>query len=80
MSTKRHNETQYIYINTRLCKACWECIESCPNGVIGKVNLPFHKHARIDNAERCQGCHQCVTTCQQQAIIAYRIDKQQVGT
>ncbi|MBN1369419.1 MAG: ferredoxin family protein [Dehalococcoidaceae bacterium] len=73
-STKRHNETKYISINTRLCKACWECIESCPKGVIGKVNLPFHKHARIDNAEGCQGCHQCVTVCQQQAITAYRID------
>jgi ferredoxin len=79
-STRRHNKTKYIYINTRLCKACWECIESCPNGVIGKVNLPFHKHARIDNAEECKGCLCCVEVCHQQAITAYRIDKQQVGT
>ncbi len=76
----RHNQTKYIYINTRLCKACWECIELCPNGVIGKVNLPFHKHARIDNAGRCRGCGKCVTACQQQAIISYRIDKQEVST
>jgi uncharacterized Fe-S center protein len=44
----RHHHTDFIYLDTGKCRACWECIGSCPNGVIGKVNLPFHKHTRID--------------------------------
>jgi uncharacterized Fe-S center protein len=71
----RHNATAYIFLNSRLCQACWECIESCPNGVIGKINLPFHRHARIDNAGKCTGCQKCVEACSQQAITACHIRK-----
>ncbi len=69
----RHGATMYIYLNAHQCCACWKCVESCPRGVIGKVDLFFHKHARIDNAAKCKGCLKCVKACPQQAIVAYRI-------
>ena len=71
---KRH-ETEFIRLNTHLCQACWECIETCPYNVIGKVEAPFHKHARIDHADRCDGCGTCISTCPNQAIIGiYKIN------
>jgi NAD-dependent dihydropyrimidine dehydrogenase PreA subunit len=76
----RHNETRYIFLDKRKCRACWECVESCPNGVIGKINLPFHQHARIDHPERCQGCRICVQACPEQAIIACQTERCEVGT
>jgi 2-oxoglutarate ferredoxin oxidoreductase subunit delta len=65
---QRQNATEYIYLDTAKCKACWKCIEACPNGVIDKVNLPFHKHARISCPEHCKGCLKCAKVCSQQAI------------
>jgi 2-oxoglutarate ferredoxin oxidoreductase subunit delta len=62
--------TEFISINTHLCQACWECVEACPNNVLGKVNILFHKHVRIDQADKCQGCGICVDTCQNQAITS----------
>ncbi|MEW5721044.1 MAG: ferredoxin family protein [Chloroflexota bacterium] len=67
----RHTKTRFIWLNTHLCQACWGCIEACPNGVIGKIELPFglHRHARIDHAEQCQGCKKCVHVCPTGAIV-----------
>jgi len=67
-STGKHNKTRFIQLNTRLCTACWSCIEVCENKVIGKINLPFHKHARINYPEECKGCKKCVQACTQGAI------------
>ena len=72
--TSKHNSTKYILLDTHLCQACWKCIESCPEGVIGKFYIIFHKHARIDHAEKCKGCQKCVKTCPEQAITAYGIE------
>ena len=65
----RHDRTRFIRLNTDLCKACWACVEICPNGVIGKVDLPVHKHAHIDHAEKCRGCNKCVKACANKAIL-----------
>jgi NAD-dependent dihydropyrimidine dehydrogenase PreA subunit len=65
----RHNDTKYIQFDRSKCQACWKCIESCPNGVIGKINMPFHKHVRVDDPDLCKGCLKCVKACLQKAII-----------
>ena len=67
---KKHNriENQYIQLLTKNCKACWKCVENCPKKVIGKVNIIFHKHARINNSMECNGCLKCVKTCEYIAI------------
>ncbi|MGD0854358.1 MAG: ferredoxin family protein [Dehalococcoidia bacterium] len=70
--TTRHGTTMYIRLNTHVCRACWKCVEACPRGVIGKIDLLFHKHARINKPEECKGCLKCVKACPEQAIIAYR--------
>ncbi len=67
----RHSTTEYISLNSHLCEACWQCIEACPNSVIGKIDMPFHKHARIENPDKCQGCRKCIKVCPQQAITAF---------
>ncbi len=64
----RRNTTAYIAINTRLCGACWKCINACPKGVIGKAGFIFHKHARIINPGACTGCLACAKACPEGAI------------
>ena len=64
-----HTGTKFILIDTHKCQACWECIETCPNQVLGKVDLFFHKHVRVDRAEACKGCKKCVKVCPHEAII-----------
>ncbi len=66
----RHTKTRFIWLDTSLCKACWSCIEACPDSVIGKIVLPFglHRHAHIDCAEQCKGCRKCVRVCPAEAI------------
>ncbi|MBN2403041.1 MAG: ferredoxin family protein [Spirochaetes bacterium] len=59
----RKQQTKYIKINTHKCKACWDCIEECKKGVLGKINLWFHKHIVIKNADECCGCQKCIAVC-----------------
>jgi len=61
--------TKHIFINTHNCKACWKCYEACKRNVIGRVNLFFHKHAKINNADKCTGCLLCIKVCSHNAII-----------
>ncbi len=67
---RRHTFTRFILFDPHYCQACWTCVETCPNHVIGKVNLFFHKHAHIDHPEACQGCLRCIKACPNQAITS----------
>jgi NAD-dependent dihydropyrimidine dehydrogenase PreA subunit len=67
-NNRRHTGTPFITLDTRKCKACWECIINCPNQVIGKIDLPWHKHAKIINPVSCTGCLKCVKVCKQGAL------------
>jgi 2-oxoglutarate ferredoxin oxidoreductase subunit delta len=62
MRSKR-NRTKYIRVDSRKCKACWECIDECKYDTLGKVDLWFHKHVVIKNAEKCSGCKLCIAVC-----------------
>ena len=68
LSNRDHSKTAYIRLDTRKCKACWKCQEKCSNNVIGRVNLPFHKHAHIVNSSNCTGCLKCVNACESNAL------------
>lgn len=63
-------QTKYILLNTRLCKACWQCVEACPNNVLGKINLLIHRHVRIENPLKCKGCMACIKACNYKAICS----------
>jgi len=65
-----HTETLFISLDTSRCKACWRCVQVCPQLVFGKVDFLFHRHARIDRAENCKGCLLCLEACSHQAILA----------
>lgn len=71
--SRQNHSTRYITLNTHLCQACWACVVACPNGALGKIDIIFHKHAHIDNAQACKGCRKCVKACQNQAITALKV-------
>jgi Na+-translocating ferredoxin:NAD+ oxidoreductase RNF subunit RnfB len=62
MRSKR-NRTKYIYLDKSKCEACWDCIDECKHDVLGKVDVWFHKHVVIKNAENCRGCQSCIAVC-----------------
>jgi Pyruvate/2-oxoacid:ferredoxin oxidoreductase delta subunit len=57
---RRIVKTNFIEFNASKCEACWKCISVCPNEVIGKIDLFFHKHARIVKKNACKGCLKCI--------------------
>ena len=59
---KRHG-TRYIRLDTSKCEACWDCIDECKGGALGKMNLWFHKHVVFKDAGECIGCLKCVKVC-----------------
>ncbi len=66
----RHKANPYIRLDTSRCKACWKCVQVCPQGVFGKVDILFHRHALIKRMENCKGCLLCLNSCPNQAILA----------
>jgi len=70
-----------ITIDQELCKACYLCIEACPNNLIeisDKLNQKGYYPARFtetDNPEhesKCTACTLCATVCPDVAIEVYR--------
>ena len=55
--------TSYVWINPKSCISCWQCIDNCPQDVIGKVGILWHKHIIIQNADDCIGCKKCINCC-----------------
>ncbi|MDR2084196.1 MAG: 4Fe-4S binding protein [Bacteroidales bacterium] len=55
--------TPYIWINTRDCRACWKCVDNCPEHIIGKTGFLWHKHIVIQNEDNCTGCKKCMQIC-----------------
>jgi 2-oxoglutarate ferredoxin oxidoreductase subunit delta len=62
------SQTAHVQLDTRKCIACWKCLDACKKKIIGRVNLPWHKHARIVNAEGCNGCLSCIRQCEADAF------------
>jgi NAD-dependent dihydropyrimidine dehydrogenase PreA subunit len=60
--------TPYVQLNTKTCSACWKCLEECPCAVIGKIDLPWHKHAIFENPRDCSGCFTCIKECDSGAM------------
>ena len=73
-----NTQTPYVQLDTRKCKACWKCLETCPQQVIGKVDLPWHKHALINTPDNCNGCLKCIKICGYNSIT--KIDRTEPET
>ena len=67
-SPGKPQKTQFIQLDPHKCQACFKCVENCKKQVLGKVDLPFHKHAKVVNPNACIGCKKCVKTCEHSAI------------
>lgn len=66
----------FVMLDTKKCEACWKCIDVCPNNVIGRINLPWHKHIRFANGSKCIGCMKCVKICMTGAISKLNKEKE----
>ena len=66
----RRSQTKFVEFNKNNCKACWKCVEACPENIFGKINILIHKHARIVNSSDCTGCMKCVKACDFGAIYS----------
>jgi ferredoxin len=65
-----HTSTKFIQVDTRVCEACWKCIEVCHKQALGKVDIFGHRHVKIVDADSCAGCLKCVKACDHAAITA----------
>jgi|WetSurMetagenome_2_1015567.scaffolds.fasta_scaffold450151_1 ferredoxin len=63
-----HIRTTFVRLDTSKCVACWNCLEECKNHIIGRINLPWHKHARFVNDKSCTGCVKCISVCEHGAL------------
>jgi NAD-dependent dihydropyrimidine dehydrogenase PreA subunit len=66
-------ETLFVKLDTKKCEACWKCLESCPINVIGKIDLPWHKHAVLNHPDDCSGCLTCIKECTSGAITKIQV-------
>jgi NAD-dependent dihydropyrimidine dehydrogenase PreA subunit len=57
-------QSKYVQLKTKNCKACWKCIENCPQDVIGKIDFLGHRHIKMRNPAECTGCLRCVSACE----------------
>jgi NAD-dependent dihydropyrimidine dehydrogenase PreA subunit len=60
--------TAHITLDRGLCDACWECIDACPNDVLGRIKIGPHRHAVVRSPEECTGCLACVKRCTSGAL------------
>ena len=67
--------TSFIQLDTKKCIACWECITECKNNVIGRINLPWHKHSKFVNSKNCIGCLKCINVCEPNALTKISSEK-----
>ncbi|WP_394802537.1 MULTISPECIES: 4Fe-4S dicluster domain-containing protein [Phocaeicola] len=65
----RRYQTEYTQLDAHRCIGCIDCMKVCPEQVIGKIQLLWHKHAVIRNTDRCIGCLKCMKVCRHQAIL-----------
>jgi uncharacterized Fe-S center protein len=72
----RRHSTAYMHVNTRACRACWECLARCRRRVLAKADFLWHRHARIVAAERCTGCGRCAAACRHGAITIMHESKE----
>lgn len=69
LNSRKRAEVRTIGLDTSKCVACWKCVESCAMGALGKINLPWHKHAVIVSESSCIGCLKCMNVCDSHALF-----------
>ena len=67
---RRHSSaaSDFVALDRSRWEACWCCVAVCPEAVLGKVEVLWHKHAVIDSGERCTGCGRCLKACKSGAL------------
>lgn len=65
---QEHASTAFVLLDSKKCEACWKCLNVCASSVIGRINLPWHKHVRFVNGNACTGCLKCIKICATNAL------------
>lgn len=65
---KNKKQTRFVKIDPRHCAACWECVATCPEQIIGQVAFLWHRHVVLRDPEKCIGCKKCIKTCPHQVF------------
>ena len=68
--------TPFVTLDRSRCEACWECIDVCPESVLGKIDVWFHRHAVVRDGDRCRGCRRCIKVCAAGALSDRDSDRQ----
>ena len=68
--------TAFVKLDRSRCEACWECIDVCPESVLGKIDVWFHRHAVVRDGDRCLGCRRCIKVCAAGALSDRDGDRQ----
>ncbi|MDE5903718.1 MAG: 4Fe-4S binding protein [Muribaculaceae bacterium] len=62
MENKQNKKANCPTFSSKNCTACWACVSACPRKAIGRINLPWHRHAVICRMKSI-GCNRCVEVC-----------------
>ncbi len=58
-----------ITIDKEKCEACGDCVDTCPNEILGLVEDGGKMYAMLTgSADDCIGCYSCESTCEQGAL------------
>lgn len=79
MTRSARTGTRFVALDRSRCDACWDCIGVCPDDVLYRVDVWFHRHVAIRDGERCRGCRRCVQACRSGALIP-RSPTEEVGS
>jgi Fe-S-cluster-containing hydrogenase component 2 len=60
--------TKHVRQESRLCQACWKCLDACPMQVLRKIDIGWLRHIHIRNTEACNGWKKCVRACASGAL------------
>lgn len=60
-----------VYIDEKLCKGCYFCVEICPKKVLAKSDILSSRGyliAKVEKPEECIVCRMCEKVCPDFAI------------
>jgi 2-oxoglutarate ferredoxin oxidoreductase subunit delta len=60
-----------IVLNRDKCKACYLCVDACPNKVLEadeSVNILGYYPTKVNSEKTCVGCAICAKVCPDMAI------------
>jgi len=71
-SSSRPYRNPYIRLNTRRCKACWSCVDICPQHVLGKIDFYFHHMLGLSGLKNVKDAYDVSKLAQRSHFMQWR--------